>query len=315
MNMTNNASRQIDPEDLLLYAMQLLNPEEAAVVALHLQHNPSLREELARVQGDLATYAYTAELHSPPALARTRFLKHVARERKPVPMLRPVAAPLQLPQNAQQTAQATQAQPVETEAVAPSIGAYQRNTGSAQLFSFETEAAKPGVMSKVLPWAGWAVAAGLAVSTTQFYRQSESFKSEVASDKAQIDQSMAEAASAREVLNAMNDQTAMKVTLRKPFAPVTPMGRTTYSAEKGVLIFTATNLDPIDTFKVYELWIIPANGKDPIPAGTFHPDAQGYANFVLTNLPKGVEAKAFGITVENEGGSKVPTLPILMTGA
>jgi anti-sigma-K factor RskA len=312
MNTPNNASRQIEPEDLLLYAMQLLSAEEAAVVALHLQHNPSMREELARIQGDLATYAHTAEMHSPPALARTRFLKHVARERKPVPMLRPIAAPLQLPQNAQQAAQT---KPEETEAVAPSIGAYQRNTGGAQLFSFETEAAKPRVMGRIMPWVGWAAAAALAVTTTQYYRENETLKGEVASDKAQIDQSTAEAASAREVLNAMNDQTAMKVTLRKPFAPVTPMGRTTYSAEKGVLIFTATNLDPIDTFKVYELWIIPANGKDPIPAGTFHPDAQGFANFVLTNLPKGVEAKAFGITVENEGGSKVPTLPILMTGA
>jgi hypothetical protein len=312
MNDPNHAPRPIDPEDLLLYAMQLLSPEESAVVALHLQHNPSLRDELARIQGDLATYAYTAEMHSPPALARTRLMKHVARERKPVPMLRPVAQPLQLPQAAQPVAQA---RPEEPEAAAPSIGAYQRGTASAQLFSFETEAAKPGAIARVLPWVGWAIAAGLAVTTTQLYRQGESLKGEVASDKAQIDQSNAEAASAREVLNAMNDQTAMKVTLRKPFAPVTPMGRTTYSAEKGVLIFTATNLDPIDTFKVYELWIIPADGKAPIPAGTFHPDAQGYANFVLTNLPKGVEAKAFGITVENEGGSKVPTPPVLMTGA
>ena len=307
----NNPPRQIDPEDLLLYAMQLLSPEEAAPVALHLRHNPMLREELARIQGDLATYAHTVEMHSPPALARTRLLKYVARERKPVPMLRPIAAPLQLPQ----AAQAVQAAPQDAEAAAPSIGAYQRSAGTAQVFSFETEAAKPRVMGRILPWVGWAAAAALAVTTAQYYRESETLKGEVASDKAQIDQSSAEAASAREVLNAMNDQTAMKVTLRKPFAPVTPMGRTTYSAEKGVLIFTATNLDPIDTFKVYELWIIPANGKDPIPAGTFHPDAQGYANFVLTNLPKGVEAKAFGITVENEGGSKVPTPPVLMTGA
>jgi len=293
--------------------MQLLSTEEAAAFEAHLRHNPSMREELARIRGDLATYSHTVEMHSPPALTRTRFLKRIARERKAVPMLRPIAPPLQLAQPVMQ--QAAQANPQETEAAAPSIGAYQRSTGGAQVFSFETEAAKPSVISRVAPWVGWAVAAGLAVTTTQYYRESESLRSEVVSDKAQIDQSSAEAASAREVLNAMNDQAAMKVTLRKPFAPVTPMGRTTYSAEKGVLIFSATNLDPIDTFKVYELWIIPANGKDPIPAGTFHPDAQGYANFVLTNLPKGVEAKAFGITIENEGGSKVPTPPILMTGA
>lgn len=311
-----NNSRPFEPEDLLLYAMQLLGADESAAIAAHLKRDPILREELAKMQGDLSTFAFTTEMHSPPAPARARFMKAVARERKAPPMLRPITPPLQLQQGAAQPV--AQVKPEEAEAVAPSIGAYQRNSGGGQLFSFEAdENAEPkrGVVRTISPWIGWAVAAGLAVTSVQYYRESESLRGEVASDKAQIDQNAAEAASAREVLNAMNDQTAMKVTLRKPFAPVTPMGRTTYSSSKGVLIFTATNLEPIDTFKVYQLWIIPSDGKAPIPAGTFHPDAQGYANFVLTNLPKGVEAKAFGITVENEGGAKTPTPPILMTGA
>jgi hypothetical protein len=32
-------------------------------------------------------------------------------------------------------------------------------------------------------------------------------------------------------------------------------------------------------------------------------------------LPAGVEAKAFAITMENEAGSAVPTMPILMMGS
>ena len=113
----------------------------------------------------------------------------------------------------------------------------------------------------------------------------------------------------------MNDQTAKRVTLAKAGAPVVPIGRTTYSAEKGVLIFAATNMAPLNTYKVYELWLIPADGKAPVPVGTFQPDAKGYANLISTKLAKGVEAKAFGITVEDSGGSKTPTLPILMSGA
>jgi len=31
-------------------------------------------------------------------------------------------------------------------------------------------------------------------------------------------------------------------------------------------------------------------------------------------LPKGVEAKAFGVTVEDEGGATVPTPPIILAG-
>jgi anti-sigma-K factor RskA len=32
-------------------------------------------------------------------------------------------------------------------------------------------------------------------------------------------------------------------------------------------------------------------------------------------LPKGIEAKAFGVTVEDEGGSQTPTMPIIMAGS
>jgi anti-sigma-K factor RskA len=67
-------------------------------------------------------------------------------------------------------------------------------------------------------------------------------------------------------------------------------------------------------YKTYELWIIPQDGTAPIPAGTFHPDDQGNASVVLPDLPKGIAAKAFGVTIEPEGGSQTPTLPIIMAG-
>jgi anti-sigma-K factor RskA len=76
----------------------------------------------------------------------------------------------------------------------------------------------------------------------------------------------------------------------------------------------ADNLEPLQPAKVYELWLIPANGQDPIPAGTFHPDQRGSASVILPPLPKGVEAQAFGVTVEDEGGSLKPTLPIILAG-
>ena len=70
----------------------------------------------------------------------------------------------------------------------------------------------------------------------------------------------------------------------------------------------------LESAKVYELWLIPADGHAPIPAGTFKPDAQGYASVILPQLPKGVVAGQFGVTVEQEGGSSTPTLPILLAG-
>ncbi len=66
--------------------------------------------------------------------------------------------------------------------------------------------------------------------------------------------------------------------------------------------------------KTYELWVIPANGSAPIPAGLFRPDAAGNGSVVLPQIPLGVSAKAFGVTLEDAAGSKVPTAPILLVG-
>jgi anti-sigma-K factor RskA len=286
--------KQIDPEDLTLYAMQLLSPGETADVETYLEQSASARREMAEIRGDLAMFAMSAETAEPAASSRTRFLKQVAEEKKTIARSAVPAATLEEPGvtsiGAYKTAQ-------EAEA-APTQKIVRRSTGA-----------------QILSWAGWAVAAGLAFTAGVLYRERQTLQEIIAGNQSAMSRTAAEAATAREVLSALNDDTAMRVTLTKAGVAPSPTGRTTYSAEKGVLIFTASNLAPVDTYKVYELWLIPANGGAPIPAGTFHPDAKGYANLISTAMPKGVEAKAFGITVEDDGGAKVPTPPILMAGA
>jgi anti-sigma-K factor RskA len=107
----------------------------------------------------------------------------------------------------------------------------------------------------------------------------------------------------------------MRVTLTKGKTAPVPQGRATYVASKGSLIFLANNLEPLKPGKTYELWLIPAEaGGSPIPAGTFRPDERGNASVIMPPLPKGVEAKAFGVTVEDEGGAATPTQPIILAG-
>jgi anti-sigma-K factor RskA len=74
-------------------------------------------------------------------------------------------------------------------------------------------------------------------------------------------------------------------------------------------------MEPLQPSKTYELWLIPEDGRNPIPAGTFHPDDHGNASVILPPLPRGVEAKTFGVTVEDDGGSQTPHLPIIMAGS
>lgn len=124
----------------------------------------------------------------------------------------------------------------------------------------------------------------------------------------------AQAANAKQVLDALTDATALRVTLTVPKQTVAPTGRATYVAGRGTLIFTASHLAQVASNKVYQLWLMPSDGSSPVPAGTFVPDAAGNASVVSTQFTKGA-AKGFAVTVENAGGSQTPTLPILLAGA
>jgi hypothetical protein len=291
-----NLTRHIEPEDLALFAMQLLGKDEARAVAAHVEECPECRQQLAEVQGDLAVYAHAVDLHSPPALARERLMKQVAREKKVVPIERV-------------TAEA--AYPSRTEPV------FRTGLGSGAYLP-EDEPPQRSTLRKLAPWAGWAVAAGVAVAAVSFYHDRDVLQGRLKSQASQMDRISADAAAARQMLDAMTDPTAKHVTLVKAPAtstPPEPQGRATYVSEKGALIFLASNMEPLQPYKVYELWLIPADGRDPIPAGTFHPDERGNASVIMPPLPKGIEAKAFGVTVEDEGGSQTPTLPIILAGS
>jgi len=272
--------------------MQLLPAEEMAEVAAYVEQSEDARRELAEIQGDLAMYAHTVEMQSPSAQARERLMKQIGREKKAIPIDRPV----------------------EDVAARSTNDEFGHAPGS--LYAIEEEP-KRGFAGKVLPWVGWAVAAGLAVTAGDLYKERETLRSAVTEQSSRIDHLTADQAAARQVLDAMTDSSALRVTLNvKGAPPAVPQGRATYVASKGTLIFTATNLEPLQPSKTYELWLIPAGaGQNPIPAGTFRPDARGNAHVIMPPLPKGVEAKAFGVTVEDEGGAATPTLPIILVGA
>jgi NTP pyrophosphatase (non-canonical NTP hydrolase) len=301
--------RQITSEDLALFAMQLLSKEEMAEVAAHVAQSEEARQELAEIQGDLAIYAHTADMHSPPALARERLMKQVTREKKAIPIDRPATVETHGIEAVGRT------EPVAAEGTHGSGG--QRSTlglGSGE--ALVEEMPKRSLAAQLFPWAGWAVAAGLAMGAGDLYYQRDALRGAVVTQASRIDHLAADAAASKQVLDTLTDSSAKRVTLvtKGQTAPL-PTGRATYVASKGTLIFLANNLEPLQPAKTYELWLIPVTaGANPIPAGTFRPDERGNASVILPTLPKGVEAKAFGVTVEDEGGSTTPTLPIILVG-
>jgi Anti-sigma-K factor rskA, C-terminal len=310
--------RRITSEDLALFAMQLLPKEEMAEVAAAVASSPEVRRELAEIQGDLAAYAHTVDMHSPPALTRERLMKQVAREKKAIPIDRAEAPGIQGGALEMKGRAGSIFSEPAAASVADSSEAYYKNVKDVggKDYLAETETGPRGVAGKVLPWVGWAVAAGLAVVTGNLYHERADLRSVAATQASRLDHVTADAAAAREVLDAMTDSSAMRVTLTtKGATPPLPTGRATYVPSKGALIFLASNLEPLQPTKTYELWLIPAGeGQNPIPAGTFRPDEHGNASVIMPPMPKGVEAKAFGVTVEDEGGSSTPTMPIVLAG-
>jgi Anti-sigma-K factor rskA len=284
--------RHPNPDDLALYAMQLLTSEETAAVAQHLEHCAPCREELARILGDLAATALTVDIESPAAPTRDRLLKQVAREKKIVSI-----AP---------------SQPAQTQSQPP-IAAFGR---TAPVLSIESAQPKPAANRSVVAWSGWGVAAALAVAISFLYGDRKALKENLASESGQIQRLNASAANSHQLLDALTDPRAVRVTLTaKPLPRSGPTGGVTYNPTKGTLVFLASQLDPLQAYKTYELWLIPQDGGAPLPAGTFHPDDQGNASVIMPDLPRGVTAKAFGVTIEEDGGSQTPTMPIIMAGS
>ncbi len=286
-------TRHIDPADLSLYAMQLLSTQDAATIARHLDECPQCSQELARIYSDLAACALTVDIETPPVNARQRLLQQVAREKKIVPIAQPQP----------------EVQPDAQDQAA--IAAFGRSGSVLSIDEYQ-----PRPRRSILAFTGWAVAAVLAVAVTVQYKDRKALSDDLASQSGQIARLTANAASAYQLLDALTDPKAVRVSLTGKSQPKSgPGGGVTYNPQKGTLIFLASDLDPLQAYKTYELWIIPADGTAPVPAGTFHPDDHGDASVILPPLPKGVPAKAFGVTIEDDGGSQTPTLPIIMAGS
>jgi anti-sigma-K factor RskA len=164
-------------------------------------------------------------------------------------------------------------------------------------------------------WVPWVAAAAMGIATISLAVQNRALNEELHDQLSLVTNLAAQASKAQQVLEVLTAPTAQRVTLTEGKAPPAPTARATYLPERGGMILLATNLKPLPEGKTYELWVIPANGKAPVPAGLFRPDTIGTATLVLPTLPRGIAAKAFGVTIEDAGGSTAPTSPIILSGA
>ena len=211
--------------------------------------------------------------------------------------------------------------------VAMSVEQHELPLGARERFLNSIAAVQParsGQHTRVVPidkarkplltgWMPWALAAALAVAAVGLEMQVRSLRQQVRTQSSLLDAQSAANARAHEVMDLLSSPHAQHVMLTAT-PHHDPMARVAYMPSKGTLIMQASNCTMPPQGKMYELWIIPMEGK-PMPAGMFKPDATGVASVVLPKIPKGVQAKAFGITLEDEQGASTPTMPILISGA
>jgi hypothetical protein len=209
--------------------------------------------------------------------------------------------------------------------VAMSVEQHPLPAGARQRFLNRIGAAPQSAAAPVTPiarparhapaWPAWLAAAamllvsiGLGVKMRTLSRQLDATSQALAAQAV-------ESRHAHEVLDLLTAPAAQHVLLTAGKTQPAPSARAVYLAARGALVLEASNLKPLPANKTYELWVIPASGAAPVPAGLFQPDAAGSASVIMPQIPPGVSAKAFGVTIENAGGSATPTLPIVLAGA
>lgn len=168
-----------------------------------------------------------------------------------------------------------------------------------------------------LKWLGWIIAVIAIIAAVVLGLEDSTLRGRLEKENAQIAQLSVQAAQAQnlqKLMDALTSADAQQATLTETRRIARPVGHVTYLANSGTLVFVASDLRPLAEGKTYELWVIPANGQAPIPAGLFRPGASGSASVVMPPLAAGVKAKTFIVTVESEQGSSTPTLPIVMAG-
>lgn len=172
-------------------------------------------------------------------------------------------------------------------------------------------------------WLPWAVAAAFLVAfvfsfaawrTTRGALQAEvdqirDSASEVLRQNAELGQQLAETVQINSVLSSPSP----RVLRLEGQEPAPGASATVYWDVQGNRWVVTANLPPAPEGKVYQLWFVTPEAK--ISAGLIRPNRAGHG-FEILQFPSDVgPLAAAAITLEPEGGSEQPTMPIYVLGS
>ena len=149
-------------------------------------------------------------------------------------------------------------------------------------------------------------------NTRRELRHTQAQMEQMQADLARTNTELAEAKMVRDLLHAPD---AWPLTLVSRNTPPQPQIKAVYSKQQGALLLMASNLTPLPEDKIYQIWLLPADGGAPMSAGWFKPDSKGNGMMFHKMKAAGILAKGFAVTIEPASGSQTPTMPIVMEPA
>jgi hypothetical protein len=165
-----------------------------------------------------------------------------------------------------------------------------------------------------LNWIGWALAALFLAAAAGLAHHIAFLRGQLNSAQGNAAQTRVQLQHADQIVSVLTSPETDHVVMTETRQPLHPVGEVSWLTSSGALVFVAGGLRELPAGRTYELWLIPADGKAPIPAGLFRPDADHGATVVLPPLPAQTAAKRWLVTVEPGHGSETPSLPIVLQG-
>ncbi|HKQ09363.1 MAG TPA: anti-sigma factor [Blastocatellia bacterium] len=200
---------------------------------------------------------------------------------------------------------------------------------AAQVYHFPDKATPtvPPVAqrSSLGTWLPWAAAAGLLIvfAYTLFswrleHRQlqavagqSTEARQQLAELREQLSDEKARARELEEINTVLAAPQRTVIAMTGLEAAPSASGSVYWDHQKSRWVVTA-NLPPVPAGKVYQLWVVTPDAK--ISAGLIEPDTRGHG-FAIVDVPANVsQIQAAAITLEPQGGSPQPTMPIYALG-
>ena len=284
--MKHDAATDETREQAALYALGALSQIEARAFDVHIREGCSACEaELHGFDGVVGVLGLYPEQASPPVYLRDLLVARIEKETAP-------AAP---------AAEVFVAQPRRPETT--------------------VRTARPGAFKVILPWA---IAASLAVVTLASLYSWRRADERSRSQEGHIARLVSETSQAQEKLDETTrksrEQALMMQVLEKPGArmihlaaaqgSISAGGNVVCDTVGGQWVVSAT-LPAAPAGKVYQLWFLTPT---PQSAGLLETDSVGHG-FKIVNVPPGLgPVNAAAVTLEPEGGSEKPTMPIYAVG-